>query len=285
MYVPAERNFLSIVDKPGLLKNLPNTLYTFLDEYENAKKNQQKDLSLPFIDLYFSYDKSRDVSSISGPAFKIKLSEAASGLQSAVPLYVVSSYLAHSIDAETDPSVVEKSVMEKQKLRMELESIFSDEKLNDEMKKSLIEMISSRLKNSHFINIVEEPEQNLFPDSQKLLLFELIKFANMRVDDKLIITTHSPYLINYLSLVVKAKDLSDNLIKGDKLRERLNSVVPPTAHLLPEDLSIYEVQNDGTLTKVKKYHGIPSDENTLNMKLAETNDDFIKLLEIEDQCR
>ena len=31
MYVPAERNFVSAVDKPSLLKRLPSTLYTFLD--------------------------------------------------------------------------------------------------------------------------------------------------------------------------------------------------------------------------------------------------------------
>ena len=32
MYIPAERNFVSSVDKPDLIKRLPLPLYTFLDE-------------------------------------------------------------------------------------------------------------------------------------------------------------------------------------------------------------------------------------------------------------
>ncbi len=38
MYVPAERNFVSTVDRPDMIKRLPLPLYTFLEEYENAKE-------------------------------------------------------------------------------------------------------------------------------------------------------------------------------------------------------------------------------------------------------
>lgn len=37
MYVPAERNFISMVNKPNLIKDLPDALLSFLSEYDKAK--------------------------------------------------------------------------------------------------------------------------------------------------------------------------------------------------------------------------------------------------------
>ena len=285
MYVPAERNFLSIVDRPALMKSLPSTLYTFLDEFENAKKKLKGDVELPINNIKFNFQKTNSISSVVGEGYKVSLSEAASGLQSLIPLYIVSSYLADSIDKKSDPSIVEKSIKERKKVREEIESVISNIEIDDEIKNILINIIASRLKNSHFVNIVEEPEQNLFPDSQKQILFELIKFANMFEDNKLIITTHSPYLINYLSLAIKAKSLKEKINGNTKLKNQLECIVPEYAYLSPEDLSIYELNNDGIINKLTNYNGLPSDENELNMKLAETNEEFTQLLEIESECQ
>ena len=57
MYVPAERNFLSVVDRPDKLKNLPATLYTFNDEFDAAKNKFSNGLELPINGTRFVYDK------------------------------------------------------------------------------------------------------------------------------------------------------------------------------------------------------------------------------------
>ena len=49
-------------------------------------------------------------------------------------------------------------------------------------------------------------------------------------------------------------------------------------------LTIYQLDDMGCIKKLQDYKGIPSDENYLNEFLAESNDLFIELMEIEDKC-
>jgi hypothetical protein len=44
-------------------------------------------------------------------------------------------------------------------------------------------------------------------------------------------------------------------------------------------------EENGTIQKLNDYKGIPSDEDYLNGKLAESNDKFAKLLEIEQKFK
>lgn len=68
----------------------------------------------------------------------------------------------------------------------------------------MLRNISSRFKYSRFVNIVEEMEQNLYPESQMNVLFDLLNDANKMDLNRLVLTTHSPYVINYLTLAAKA---------------------------------------------------------------------------------
>ena len=135
----------------------------------------------------------------------------------------------------------------------------------------------------YFVNIVEEPEQNLFPTSQQLLLNSLLEFNNG--GNMLIMTTHSPYLINYLTLAVEAHKLKSR-VNTDSLKNQLSEIVPLSATVDYSSLVIYELnETDGSIEKLKNFHGLPSDENYLNERLADSNDSFSKLLDIEDQCQ
>ena len=160
--------------------------------------------------------------------------------------------------------------------------------LSEDIKKASLEILSSKFRYSGFINIVEEPEQNLFPLSQKSVLFELIKYANLESGNQLIITTHSPYLINYLALAVKAGFVADrirNSGKQDELSNRVESIVPSSSYISPDDYAIFELDADGTIVELEDYKGLPSDENYLNDNLAESNELFSNLLELEDLCQ
>lgn len=288
MYVPAERNFVSAVSQPEKLKYLPKTLYTFLEEFERSKQELTESLDLPINNLKFTYDKKKGESKIIGKDYDLSLFEASSGLQSSIPLYLVSKNLSAGIDRVSDNSVAKESLEQMQNLRLRVLSILKNDKLSNELRNQALEILSSVTRNDCFINIVEEPEQNLFPSSQRQMLHSLLKFNNINEGNKLIMTTHSPYLINYLTHSIKAKEVLDKirlLNLSDKLVPELDKVVPINSAVENYDWAIYELNEiDGSVIKVDNYRGLPSDENYLNDSLGEANDIFINLLEIEDKC-
>lgn len=66
--------------------------------------------------------------------------------------------------------------------------------------------------NSCLWEIVEEPEQNLFPLSQVEILKKLVEYTNSQ-DDKLVMTTHSPYILSAMNNFIFAKDQFDKYQK------------------------------------------------------------------------
>jgi predicted ATPase len=283
MYVPAERNFVSAVDKPSLLKNLPSTLYTFLDEFENAKQSLKDSIRLPISDVSFEYDKLNKISHIKGNNYKIRLSESSSGFQSFVPLFLVTKYLAESINKENDTSKNELSVETEKRIKQEIERILSNPNLSEEVKKASLEILSARFKNACFLNIVEEIEQNLFPTSQRKVLNSLLEYANLTKGNTLVLTTHSPYIVNYLTLAIKGNSVLEKLSQTQEtLKTNLNTIVPINSCIPFNDVAIYELTTQGEIVALESYEGIPSDDNYLNRFLSETNQLFDELLEIEE---
>jgi len=162
-----------------------------------------------------------------------------------------------------------------------------DENLTDEQKRMAISAFSKKFNKSAFINIVEEPEQNLSPDSQWEMLKKLIEFNNLNAGNKLIMTTHSPYMANYISIAVQAADLKRK-ISGNKnvavLMDRTEKIISKRLVIATDDVAIYELdENDGTIKKLPNLHGIPSDKNYLNQSLRHGNEMFDSLLEIEQE--
>ena len=285
MYVPAERNFVSAVAQPEKLKYLPKTLYTFLEEFERSKNELIDFLYLPINNLRFSHDNKKGISKIIGDDYDLPLYEASSGLQSSIPLFLVSKNLAEGIDRISDNSISKVSLEEMQTLRIRILSLIRNEKLTEEIRNQAIELLSSVTKNDCFINVVEEPEQNLFPSSQRSILNSLLEFNSINEGNMLVMTTHSPYLINYLTLAVEANKLKSK-VKTEELASKLNKIVPLNSTLNGNDLVVYQLdEKNGQIVKLKSYKGLPSDENYLNIGLAESNDEFSKLLDIEDLCQ
>ena len=274
MYVPSERNFIAYVRSPKELKLFSEALKEFLTEFDNSKEIV-KNLSLPINEAILDYDKLNDALNLKGKDYKIKLTEASSGFQSFVPIHMVSNYLVNTIKKDSGIKV-SMSGEEKDRFRKEVEQIYKNELFTDEQKRIAISVLSKKFNKTSFVNIVEEPEQNLFPTSQRDMLYSLLKINNEIADNKLIITTHSPYLVNYVSLAVEAGKLKQGVTaeKGG----RLNEIVPINA----DDLAIYQLkEEDGTIELLDSYEGIPSDENFLNNEIGRTNELFADLLDLQ----
>jgi hypothetical protein len=104
----------------------------------------------------------------------------------------------------------------------------------------------------------------------------LIDFLNMTQGNRLLLTTHSPYIVDYLGLAIKAKKILNK--KNENL---VDEILPVKSCIDPNRVSIYEMEENGTVKRLSDYEGIPSDENLLNKLLAETNDLYANLQEID----
>jgi hypothetical protein len=239
-------------------------------------------VSLPINNTDIEYDKLNETLKLKGNDYKIKITEASSGFQSLVPLYLVSNFLSFSVKKQSE-SRDSMSAKEMEQFKKGVQEIWNNDSLTDEQKRIALSVLSSKFNKSAFINIVEEPEQNLFPSSQWQMLQSLLELNNMNIGNKLILTTHSPYLISYLTLLIKAGQLNSK-IKTDDLKQKLENIVSLNSTINSGDLSIYELNEDnGTIHSLETYNGLPSDENKLNEKLDEGNELFTKLLEIQKQ--
>lgn len=288
MYVPAERNLVGSVRNVRNLKGLPSTLYTFADEYFEALDEVDAldgIVDLPINNAQLEYEKFSNIVRIKGKDYTVNLTEASSGFQSFVPLYMVSSYLADSLYRKRDLSTKHLSLDEERNLFLQVQDIMNDPTLSEDVKRAQLQLLSAQRSYSAFINIVEEPEQNLFPTSQREVLNTLVRFSNQNDNNLLIITTHSPYLLNYLTLAVKAHSLLKRMDNNQTdLLRKLQQIVPVISALSGDDLVVYEMEEvEGTISRLEDYHGMPSDDNKLNERLGETNELFARLLEIQQK--
>jgi predicted ATPase len=286
MYIPSDRNFTTVVPNIAALKGLPSPLYTFSDEFIKAGHDLDGDLALPIGNARFRFNKLVNVPYLVGEDYVLKLSEASSGFQSFVPLFVVTQFLAKVVAGKLDHERSQRSLDEEARIRKEVEAILRNPALSEDLKRASLELLSRQNVYAALLNIVEEPEQNLFPPSQKRILWSLLEYAHQAEASKLVVATHSPYMINFLSLAVQADGLSKKvaLHHGDpELNTRIAAIVPLHSQVNPEQLAIYQLDEQGGIGLLPDYEGIPSDDHALNLSLMEGNDLFGELLEIEQE--
>lgn len=284
IYIPAERNLLSALEGIEKVKKLPSSLSFLMNEYINALRSIEGSEKLPLEGGYeVVYDKLNKVASLKGKDFKVRISESASGFQSLVPVILVSRYLQKQISkASVNQSRNQESFVEAERRDSIIRAILNDKSLDDETRMSLIRQLSSNTRNGRLVNIVEELEQNLYPSSQRNVLYELLGINNQIELNTLFLTTHSPYLINYLSVAMKAGALA-GLCEEEDVLHRIDYIVPRKAWLGRNDLNIYEINELGEISSLEMPYGVPSDENYLNQALGSSNNDFEDLMELEEE--
>lgn len=284
MYVPAERNFIAYVKSPKELKLSSESLKEFLTEFENAKQDLRTSIKLPVNGVDLDYDRLNDVMNIRTSGYKIGLTDSSSGFQSVVPVYLVSRYLSQKVKESLNGDAGEPmSPKELNRFRKSIAEIFSNKSLKEDQKRAAIQVLSERFNKSAFVNIVEEPEQNLFPSSQWEMLKSLVRFANQLQDNKLLITTHSPYILNWFSISGLAFQLSKKIVGNTELIKKLHKLLQEDEIVDPSELACYEFSEvDGTIRKLPITDGVVSGRNYLNEFLKESNNMLDNLLEIEE---
>lgn len=284
MYVPSERNFLCSIPNSLYIQGLPAPLATYLSVYDEARRALKGDLILPIkndaSNVSFQYNQDKNVSFIIKNGCKTLLENSASGFQSLVPLFLTTKHVAENLTKRKDFSTQELSVDELRLIKEKLSKIPSNDILLELVN---FQNLFPQFYYKKFINIVEEPEQNLYPSTQLDVLFSLFKYANLKKENKLIITTHSPYLINGLTLAIKSKELQNYANNNKEQMYKINKIVSSDARLSGKDYVVYELSEQGNIKLLDRYKDLPTDQNPLNVFLEKFNIDFNKLLDIEDE--
>jgi predicted ATPase len=298
MYVPSERNFISYVKTPKELKLSSGALKEFLTEFVNARNMLKIPIRLPINDTDLEYDKDTDTIYLQKEDVKISLTESSSGFQSLVPLYLVMEYLSShtplrfngnfKFDGTIKFGLSESMSLEEiERFKEEFQYIQNNENLTIEQKRAAISVLSSKFNKTAFIHIIEEPEQNLFPSSQWQLLQKILEVNNSQSGNNVVMTTHSPYIINYLTIAIQAAELKnklDNTKSDEALYTRLYKIVPEQSLISIDDVEVYELNEvDGSIRKLTTEYAVPTDNNFLNIMLREGNVLFDRLLEIEEE--
>ena len=126
---------------------------------------------------------------------------------------------------------------------------------------------------------IEEPEAHLFPSAQCKLLDVLVsKVASGSSHRRMFITTHSPYIMARLNVLLKA----GNLARRKKKNKELGEIVPREAWLKLSDFSAFKIE-DGEIHSI-----IDAEESLIDAAfLDEISDvissDFERLLDLEDE--
>lgn len=257
MYVPAERIILSSAEKKlKTFDGLPASNLTFNQTFWESKERFKDGYSLPFGNLNYKYDSLNDISWIEGCDYRVRLINASSGIQSALPVCIVSDYLGNIVASGKERPM---SVEELQKLQKETSKIMENENLSDSVKNAMLKHLSSRSRYNCFVNIVEEPELSLFPESQNSMIRLLCKVNNGTTDNMLLLTSHSPYtlaILNNLVLAYKAYEKGD-----DNIKRKVAEIVPPEYHIDPESLtafSLTEAEMENSQSVLSESSGIIS---------------------------
>jgi predicted ATPase len=189
-------------------------------DFEKAS-DEIKNIELKHLDLKFSVKKGlfgkKDYRIESkNNEFDIEFKNSSSGTQTSVPILLISQFFAQNFKFEDafNSSVVQY--------------LLSENRLTDfKAVKNL-----SDIKNKKIYIHIEEPELSLFPDAQCKLMDDLIK--NCFIDNtnpvELLLSTHSPYIVNYLNLLIKRFDKNLNQAKYNY-----------------DDLAVYQVADGGLI--------------------------------------
>jgi predicted ATPase len=216
VYIPAERNLLTYLRTTRDIKS-EGALQDFELDYFNAANSLKGSLRLPVHDFEIEYSKRHGMLYVKDHSHKIKITEAASGLQSSAPLCLVSDYLSKKVQDEGHNDAMTSGNI--RKFEKKINEILNDTSLSEKQRRVAISALSDRFNKKAFVNIVEEPEQNLFPVSQMKLIKSLVSICNQNADNRLVISTHSPYVLATVNNLIQAGKA------GKKYPDRVNGIV------------------------------------------------------------
>jgi hypothetical protein len=300
-YIPSERS-ISILPEIDKVELPNNYLKSFLFDWLSARKTYSNENHLSLIDLGVNYyysesNKENHIKNANG-LYDILLSNASSGVQSITPLIVMIDHLIDNIYTEEQNQsyeIDEVKAKVTQILISELivKPIYGKDITDKEERKEIISELNKKISEKDenvlkfFHNykdvrenlfktnstklIIEEPEQNLFPSTQKSLIYFLFESVLKNPNHQLTLTTHSPYVLYAINNCIMAALVEDKLSEEEKNRLQCFS-----SKISPDLISIYEIKN-GTVKSIQQNDGLIGD-NFFDNQMKKVMDEFYLML-------
>lgn len=220
-YIPAERNLVAVIPNWFEVKSVADNIQDFMADWSDARKSVGGDEIILNLDVAYHYDESSDTDFVKmSDGRELPFANVSSGLQSLIPLYVhLVNINSKKYREREDNSVKHKSEVEK--LVNSLveyygnnigESFIKNPKYgtvnptglerefipNPDMTQWMMKIFLKLSRIHHCEVFLEEPEENLFPPTQQILMRTLLNLIKRQQGNTLFISTHSPYVLDIL---------------------------------------------------------------------------------------
>lgn len=274
-YIPAERNIVAAIPNWFDVKLVHNNIRNYMSDWEEARQLFSKSNSLPILDLdtsyYFNLMENTDKIIVDRQGHTIDFTNASSGLQSIVPLYVLISYLSDKSTYQAGVSSVAND-KEHEKLKLMIERSMDVPK-----SLSIYEIIENLSRTQHTEIYLEEPEENIFPKTQYQLVKWLVQMMNVSANNCISMTTHSPYILSSLNNLIQAADAVDKDFRNtDVIRDK---ILGSDAFIGFDNISVYAMV-DGRVKTIKDEELRLISQSALDSASDDISEDFSKLLEL-----
>ena len=128
--------------------------------------------------------------------------------------------------------------------------------------------------------IIEEPELNLFPTLQVMLVNKMVERLKTAVAN-LVITTHSPYILSVFDNLIYTKDVYDRA--DDERKEKVAALVNPDAMISYDDIAAYSFDDRGVVNFINDLETRSTGAYALDAASTETANVFNELLAIDNE--
>ena len=273
-YVPSDRNVVTMkdIEKRELdPTNFRSFLFDWLETNRNYDSKHKATILNLGIKYYFNAEAKERMDMLThenGVTYDIPLYDASSGMQSLVPMNVLMHYLATDYFSNYGKGVsfeqqqknvqlaweIVREIMTKhfpeEVKQKDIKIVYNDliKKKADENDPKAVELmvemnqLYKRLLTPKSISfILEEPEQNLFPQTQVDLFNDTIALCNAEHTSSVFITTHSPYLLAAANILLFSGRLQDIGVSEQQLQDLTGT----TATIREGEFTAYTV-SDGT---------------------------------------
>lgn len=260
-YIPAERNVIATIPNWMEVSMKYNNIRNFISDWMLTRTFYTEDRKLDVLGLgvKYYYDEKSGQDFIELEDGKpLHFTNSSSGIQSAIPMLVYLGYLFENqyaagqyakISTETENEEILNHIYDKKYrpgLKKFLETntpyigkigmgkrFFKTAQAYKECK----ELFESYTKTWNSDIYLEEPEQNLFPETQVKLLYELLNNSKIH-QDSIFIATHSPYILYALNNAMLAYYVKDTVIE-----EMKGEISCLDAAYDPEQVSVWQIEN------------------------------------------
>lgn len=254
-YIVAERNVLSVVPNWYEMNFPNNSIRYFLKEWQNARKNMESKNGLSILNTgaTYEFDKSRETDKIKlANGKELNLQNVSSGLQSLIPLQVFIDFISDGIFKMDMRSVKDQDITTNLLFQLKQNHssgnyVYIDNHEIAVASDDVNKIIENFTTYDHSDIFLEEPEENLFPETQHDLVNWLAELLNGERKHSLFIATHSPYIMSAFNNLIQAGDIIED---SPEKRAEVERIIGGNRAINYDDVAAFAI-SDGTIHSIK----------------------------------